>query len=76
MRTYTFHHYGRGSIASGLSFASFGSDDEALREARRLLERDALRCVEVCDGPREVGAVSWDRVQGRAHVALGRACSA
>ena len=55
---YTLHHYGAGSVSSGFTFAFCASDKEALAEARNLLEQQGLRCVEVCDGSREVGSVS------------------
>jgi hypothetical protein len=63
MPTYTFHHYGHGGGPSGITFADCDTDEAALTEARRLLEWHELRCVEVCEFRREVGAVKWDAGQ-------------
>ena len=57
MTTYTFHHYETGGSPSGITFAEFATDEEALAAAQRLLEWHSLGCVDVCDGSREVGKV-------------------
>jgi hypothetical protein len=67
MATYTFHHY-QGDAPAGISFGEFDSDPEALADARRLLERHSLTCVEVCEFRREVGAVR--RTDGQIQVSV------
>jgi hypothetical protein len=57
VRTYAFHHFGLGEVASCVTFEALGTDSEAVDEGRRLLVYHQLRCVEVCDGVREVAMI-------------------
>lgn len=71
MRTYTFHHYGRSrAVAVAITFVDCADDDAALREARRILDRETLSRVQVCDLRREVGLVKWDRAHGEIKVEI------
>lgn len=58
MPTYAFHHYGWTNAPGALSFEHLGNDDAAHAEARRILVFNDLQRVEICDGVREVGAIS------------------
>ena len=69
MPTYTFHHY-EGEAPTGISFGEHDDDPAAMDQARRLLERHGLTCVEVCEFRREVGAVK--RAGGEIVVVGGR----
>lgn len=57
MPTYAFHHYGRSDTAICVTFGSFSNDEGAFLEARRVLDFDALRRVDICHDLREVGSV-------------------
>lgn len=57
MPTYAFHHYGPGDSPVCVTLDAFASDWEAEKEGWRLLAFHGLRCVDICEGVREVATV-------------------
>ena len=76
MICYTFFHYGRSAIASGISFGDFPGDTEAMAHALELLRREKLSRVELCHNRREVGAVSSGEAVQALQSAQGRSQAA
>ena len=55
MPLYTLHYYISREAPAGITFVDVEDDAAALAEAERLLAFHDFRCVEVCQGEREVG---------------------